>query len=438
MGNIFVLLQCLSVCLDPTTLHRLCIIALGTLAMTGRVTMLGISRWTGKGGSYRTVERFFNTVIDWSKVHWTYFLSHLYDPTDVYIAAGDEVVVTKSGKKTHGLDKYYSSLFNRVVPGLCFFVISIISVKKRKSFPILIQQIIGLKKEESKKEQKPKKPKKKRGKGRPKGSKNKNKEDVELSPYFLFIQSMIAHLLELTGVHIPIVYMVLDGAFGNNYALQMVKRLSMDLISKLRYDSALYFPYTGKYSGKGRPKKYGKKLDYNNIPKKYLKESKSEDGIRTDIYQMQMLHKRFPQPLNIVIIVKTVLESGKRAHVILFSSDLKLTYDKIIEYYCLRFQIEFNFRDAKQYWGLEDFMNIKETPVTNSVNLSFFMCNLAYTLLQKFNKNNPKFSILDLKARYRAMKYIEEILKLFPETPDSILIQEAFDHVSKLGSVNVK
>lgn len=437
MVNILVLLQCLSVCLDSTTLHRLYIIVLGILAMAGRVTMLGISRWTGKGGSYRTVERFFNTVIDWGKVHWVYFLSHLYDPDDIYIAAGDEVVVTKSGKNTHGLGKYYSSLFKRVVPGLCFFVISIISVKKRKSFPILIRQMVGLKKEESKKEQKPEKPKKKRGRGRPKGSKNKNKEDIELSPYFLFIQRMISHFLELTGVHIPIVYMVLDGAFGNNYALQMVKRVSMELISKLRYDSALYFPYTGKYSGKGRPKKYGKKLDYNNIPKKYLKKSKSEDGIKTDIYQMQMLHKLFPQPLNIVIIVKTVLESGQKAHVILFSSDLKLTYDKIIEYYCLRFQIEFNFRDAKQYWGLEDFMNIKEIPVTNSVNLAFFMCNLAYTLIQKFNKNNPKFSVLDLKARFRAIKYVDEILKLLPQKPDGILIQHIYDNINTIGAINL-
>ena len=42
----------------------------------------------------------------------------------------------------------------------------------------------------------------------------------------------------------------------------------------------------------------------------------------------------------------------------------------IIDYYTLRFQIEFNFRDAKQDWGLEDFMNVKETPVTNAANLT--------------------------------------------------------------------
>jgi len=29
------------------------------LTMTGRVTMFGIARWTEKGGSYRTIQRFY-------------------------------------------------------------------------------------------------------------------------------------------------------------------------------------------------------------------------------------------------------------------------------------------------------------------------------------------------------------------------------------------
>jgi hypothetical protein len=31
----------------------------------------------------------------------------------------------------------------------------------------------------------------------------------------------------------------------------------------------------------------------------------------------------------------------------------------------------FHFRYAKQYWGLEDFMNVKKTAVTNAANLAF-------------------------------------------------------------------
>jgi hypothetical protein len=60
-----------------------------------------------------------------------------------------------------------------------------------------------------------------------------------------------------------------------------------------------------------------------------------------------VLHKLFAQTLNVVVIVKTNTETGARAHAILFSSDRNQTYDQIIAYYTLRFQIEFNFRDAK-------------------------------------------------------------------------------------------
>jgi len=41
--------------------------------MTGRVTMLGISRWAGKGGSYRTVQRVFSTVMPWAILFWVFF-----------------------------------------------------------------------------------------------------------------------------------------------------------------------------------------------------------------------------------------------------------------------------------------------------------------------------------------------------------------------------
>jgi len=84
---------------------------------------------------------------------------------------------------------------------------------------------------------------------------------------------------------------------------------------------------------------------------------------------MQLLHREFGQPLNVVIILKTHLVTGERGHIILFSTDLDLPHEKLLDYYSLRFQIEFNFRDAKQFWGLEDFMNVSQTAVTNAANL---------------------------------------------------------------------
>ncbi len=61
MFNIISYLQCLKTCLSSTAISQLNVIVTALLSMTGRVTMLGISRWAGEGGSYRTVQRFFNT-----------------------------------------------------------------------------------------------------------------------------------------------------------------------------------------------------------------------------------------------------------------------------------------------------------------------------------------------------------------------------------------
>jgi hypothetical protein len=64
--DMFALFQCLHPYITTTTLRQLHRMALAMLVMMGRVTMLGISRWAGKGGSYRTVQRFFSQALPWA------------------------------------------------------------------------------------------------------------------------------------------------------------------------------------------------------------------------------------------------------------------------------------------------------------------------------------------------------------------------------------
>ncbi|HXV98479.1 MAG TPA: transposase, partial [Anaerolineae bacterium] len=429
--------HCLSQCLDKPTWRQLSCIVPAMLAMTGRVTMLGISRWTDPGGSYRTVQRFYNSVIAWATVNWIFIRHHLLDPTDTILVGGDETVVAKSGKQTYGLDRFFSSLYGKPIPGLSFFSLSLISVKARTSYPVMLEQ--GIKEAEPKPTQKAvgKKAKKPaRKKGRPPGSQNKNRREVELKPYLSRIQTMLKKLLTLIGLDLHLVYCVLDGAFGHNQALQMVRQCSLDLISKLRADAALYFPYAGAQKKRGARKKYGQKLDYAHLPDQYLKETTIGDGLQTNIYQMTMWHKLFPDLLNVVIIHKINLKTQACAHVVLFSSDLNLAYDKLIDYYRLRFQLEFNFRDAKQFWGLEDFMNVNQIPVYNAANLAMFMVNLAHVLLGHFRPTCSTFSVNDLKAYFRGRKYVAETLKLLPQRPEPIFIDQIFANIAQIGRIN--
>ena len=440
--DIVALLQSLAPYVTPTTLRQMSHIITAMLAMSGRVTMLGISRWAGKGGSYRTVQRFFYKAMPWAMMFWQFFRQHLFNPEDVYLLAGDECIVPKSGKRTFGLARFFSSLYGRPVPGLAFFALSLISTQERRSYPIQVEQMMrnqtvkAAPKAKVKGKKQHKKKADKRPVGRPKGSKNRDKTQVTLTPELQLIKTMVQKLLLLLNRLFPLTYLLLDGQFGNNNALQMTRQCGLHLISKLRRDSALYFPYDGPYSGHGPRRKYGDKIDYGNIPSKYQQETRTEKNIRTDIYQAQMLHKEFAQALNIVIIVKTNLDTQARAHVILFSSDLLLPYDTLIDYYSLRFQIEFNFRDAKQYWGLDDFMNIKETAVTNAANLSLFMVNVSQRLLLVFRQQNPSCGVLDLKAFFRGHKYATETLKLLPQLPDPILLDQIYAHITRLGSIH--
>ena len=439
--DIVALLQCLQPYVPATTLRQFSRIARALLVMTGRITMLGLSRWAGKGGSYRTVQRLFSTVLPWALLFWVFFRQHLHCPTDVYFVAGDEVIVTKAGKHTHGLDRFFSRLYGRPVPGLAFFTLSLVSVQKRRSFPMRIEQVVrsDAEKAASKATAAAKKPtgaQATRRPGRPKGRKNTPKAAATLTPELVRITGMLTALLQLSATVLSVTSLVLDGHFGHHNALQMARQGGLHLISKLRCDAALDFPYTGPYAGRGPRRKYGHKVDDDHLPVHALTETTVEGHIETRLYQMQVLHQEFAQPLNVVIIAQTNLRTQARAHVVLFSSDLTLAYAPLVDYYGRRVQIEFNFRDAKQYGGLEDFMNVTPTGVTNAANLSLFMVNIASRLRADSHARDPDYSVLDLKADYRGYKYVEETIKMLPEKPEPVLLANILNQVAGLGRIH--
>ena len=183
MSEIVSLFSVFSPHLSKATLRQFCEVVFAVLAMTSRVSMRNISRWTSQSGSYRTIQRFLNTVLPWGRLCWVFFRTHLFDPESVYILAGDETIVSKVGTSTYGLSRFFSSVYGKTVPGVAFFAVSLVSVKQRRSYPMLIEQIV---RDDASPQQSPEtsesqKPPVKRGRGRPKGSRNRNKTDVVFS-----------------------------------------------------------------------------------------------------------------------------------------------------------------------------------------------------------------------------------------------------------------
>jgi putative transposase len=201
------------------------------LSMSGRVTMRGLSRWAGTGGSSRTIQRFFTTSLPWGHLNWLLMRPHVLAADAVVLMSGDQVVVTQSGKMTSGLERFFSSLYGQTVPGLWFLSLSLLSVQRRTSYPVMPEP--GEKPSEAVVPEPPKT--KARGRrGRPQGSKTRHRRAVELRPSLRVIQEPITRLLAQIGDVFKVVYFLFDGELGQNDAMPMVRQVGLQLLSKLR------------------------------------------------------------------------------------------------------------------------------------------------------------------------------------------------------------
>ena len=215
--------QCLRPHITATTHRQLSRITLALLVMTGRITMLGISRWAGKGGSYRTVQRWFSTVLPWALLFWVFFRQHVARLMSTSSLAMKSS--SRTGQHTHGLDRFFASLYGKPVPGLPSSRSPWVSVQKRRSFPLRIEQVVRSDAEKLRKAKAAAKKQKlsaaKRRPGRPKRSKNPHKAAATLTPELVRITAMLTALLQLIATVLSVTYLVLDGHFGNHNALQM-------------------------------------------------------------------------------------------------------------------------------------------------------------------------------------------------------------------------
>lgn len=173
-----------------------------------------------------------------------------------------------------------------------------------------------------------------------------------------------------------------------------------------------------------------------------MKASKREENYRYDYYQFQAYNKSISEvKLNIVVLKTIRLQDGsprdtKASINVFFSDDLSLDYQTMTHYYSLRFQtvrraIEFDFRDAKQHFGLSNFKNYKEKNLTNFVNLSLLMCLVSSILLEEYRTKLAmvQLSVLDLKILFSARNSLKKLFKLTQAEPNTIINEHFCDNV---------
>jgi hypothetical protein len=309
MPELLSIINCLRIFFPKNFDTFFCII-IAMLSMTGSKTMLNISRYTKDETCYKTIERFYNRVIPWLEMNLILINKFISFSGLVVLLASDETVASKAGKKTFGIDYFFSSIIQKPIKSLCFSGLSIIIPDKKKSYPLLMSQLVFTPEEKEVAKAKKEKTKKSKGgkKGRPKGSKNKKVKAEVLAPTFRLLQEQLIKVK--TVLKLMIKHFVGDGKYGNNTCAKLCKESGMFLISKLQHNSELYFENTKPYQGFGRPKKYGKRLDYKNLPPEYMLKEEIKDNEITRTYNMTLLSKSFDDKLNVVIVQKIIEKKG--------------------------------------------------------------------------------------------------------------------------------
>lgn len=177
------------------------------------------------------------------------------------------------------------------------------------------------------------------------------KEDLEdkeeFKTKFEIGGELVRRLVENLGIS---VVLAADGAYAQKPFLKELKKASVGFVGRLRKDARLYKPRPRK-SHPGRKSKHGKRLPRLS----YLFRGKQCKLIKVVAYgRMRKVKVReflaYWPSVDGVIKAVAVKGMGKKP-TLLFSTDIKMSAERIIEIYAGRWRIETGYRDAKQYMG---------------------------------------------------------------------------------------
>ena len=200
-------------------------------------------------------------------------------------------------------------------------------------------------------------------------------------------------------------YIAHDGYYQKIKFVDGVVGLGLHSVGKLRCDANLRHLYQGPQKPRGRNKEYDGKVRFNDISRFELAATQGNQRIYTAVVNSLSLKRN----IRIAYIVK---QKGKKiSTALLFSTDIHLPAVEIYRFYKARFQIEFLFRDAKQFTGLLDCRTRCEQSLHFHFNASMTALNLIRIQDRQLTEKSEGrvISVLSWKIR----KFNEHMLERF-------------------------
>ena len=330
--------------------------------------------------------------IDWLKLNVSLAKRYFGEKGRRAIAI-DPSFISKSGKKTPHIGRFWSGCAQAVKQGLEIMGIGLIDIDANDCIMLRAHQSLT---------------------GKELGLRDKSMTDF----YISVIKRYRKELLKLSTL------IVADAYFSTSTFVNGIKKYGFSLVSRFRDNACLYYVYNGPRTGKrGRPKTKDGKIDMNKLDLTRMEkmEMKKAEGTA---YTLIAYSKALKCKIRLVI---WQMPNGKKK--LFFSNDISLSGDEVLAYYRTRFQIEFCYRDAKGYTGLMHCQARNKWKLDFAFNASFASLNVAKVTMKEMGM---QYSMSSFKALMTNTYIVRRIFKACGYNPNRTLISKIFKDLSCL------
>ncbi|MBT9316187.1 transposase [Leptothoe spongobia TAU-MAC 1115] len=299
-------------------------------------------------------------------------------PTHFQVGVVDASFVPKSGKATYGIDRFYNGKASRPERGLELSMIAVVDVDQAIGYTLSVQQTPPI------------------------------EAEAEVSPNWTRVDDYLEHL-RTTRSDLPgtVRYLVGDGFYSKLKWVNGVVELELEVIGKLRCDANLKYLYDGPQKSRGARRKYDGKVDLSDL-RRWEALGEVEDD--TELYTAIVWSVSLKRKIRVVYLLNRK-HPEQLCYALLFSTDLDLDPIQLYEAYRARFQIEFIFRDAKQFTGLTDCQARDEQKLDFHFNAALTALNIAKA--EQYLQRNPWEPFVFSMASYKRRKLNQHLLEAF-------------------------
>jgi DDE superfamily endonuclease len=341
------------------------------LMLPGHATFRNMSRYSPS--HERTFSRWYARDFDWVSLNQA-AITEAVPPEHDQALVMDASFVPKSGKHTYGLDRFWNGSHSRAEKGLEISTLAWLDITDNCAYCLSVEQT-------------------------PPSAETADPETTRMDVYLDQLSRVVTtHDLRFLR------YVVTDGAYSKQKFVAGVRALELHQIGKLRADAHLRYLYQGpKRPGPGRQKTYDGKVNWSDLSRFERLDTEDEHIV---LYHQVLNHVQLKRDLQVVVVVHT----QRNRYAVLFSTDVDLEPQRLYRYYKARFQIEFLFRDAKQFTGLSDCQARSKAKLDFHFNASLSAVTFAKLEARHQHGNgNQAFSMASLKRQAFNQHLIDRI-----------------------------